>query len=605
VISSVTWTLGSNIENLTLSGTSAINGTGNTLDNVLIGNDGVNTLSGGTGNDTLSGGAGNDTLDGGGGNDAIAGGLGDDTYVVDSATDVITEVAGEGVDLVQSSVTYTLAANVENLTLTGTTAINGTGNALDNVITGNSGANTLTGGAGNDTLNGGTGNDSMNGGLGDDTFVVDSTSDVVTEAAGEGVDLVQSSVTYTLVANVENLTLTGTSAINGTGNALDNIITGNSGTNTLTGGAGNDTYYVTSGDTVTETSGNGTDTVMSGVTWTLGSNLENLTLTGTSAINATGNTLDNVLTGNSAANTLTGGTGNDTYYVGTGDTVTEASSAGTDTVISNVTWTLGSNLENLTLSGTTAINGTGNTLANVLTGNSAANTLVGGTGNDTLSGGGGNDTLQGDAGNDTYLFGLGEGQDTINNYDTTTTRTDTLQLGAGIALADVTFTQSGNNLIVSVDGTSDQVTIQNYFSSSGTSAYRLEAIRFNDGTTLAYTDVINAMSGQGLAAKSASVTGLQLDSADLALTSSDTAAGLAPMQKPTPRSAVGVSQWALVDAIARFGTERGASELNDEHAGAWARNPLTLQGADVNPHKLAPDLLAAHRLRNGHSQMAA
>ena len=141
---------------------------------------------------------------------------------------MVTEAANEGTDLVQSSVTYTLAANVENLTLTGTTAINGTGNALNNVLTGNSAVNTLTGGAGNDTLNGGAGNDTMVGGTGDDTYVVDSTSDVVTEAANEGVDTVNSSVTLTLGNNVENLVLTGTSAINGTGNTLNNILTGNS-----------------------------------------------------------------------------------------------------------------------------------------------------------------------------------------------------------------------------------------------------------------------------------------------------------------------------------------------------------------------------------------
>jgi Ca2+-binding RTX toxin-like protein len=144
--------------------------------NALGGNDtvfglnGNDYINGGTGNDYIDGGEGNDTLDGGAGTDTMVGGAGNDTYVVNVATDVVTELANEGTDTVQSSVTYTLTANVENLTLTGTTAINGTGNALNNTLIGNSANNRLTGGAGNDTLNGGAGNDLLYGGNGNDTF---------------------------------------------------------------------------------------------------------------------------------------------------------------------------------------------------------------------------------------------------------------------------------------------------------------------------------------------------------------------------------------------------------------------------------------------------
>ena len=142
--------------------------------------------------------------------------------------------------------------------MTGTSAINGTGNTLDNVLIGNSGVNTLTGSGGNDTLDGGAGADTLTGGTGNDTYVRDHASDVVNENANEGTDTVQSSVAYTLGTNVENLTLTGTSAINGTGNASNNTLAGNSGNNVLTGLGGNDTYLYSRGggqDTVVDNSG--------------------------------------------------------------------------------------------------------------------------------------------------------------------------------------------------------------------------------------------------------------------------------------------------------------------------------------------------------------
>lgn len=600
VQTSASWALTGDLEHLTLTGTNAINATGNALDNILAGNSAANVLIGGVGDDTyivdgtdtiveladegtdtvqssasftlmpnlehltltgtaavngignalnniVNGNVGANVLDGGGGADTMFGDAGDDTYMVDNVGDAVTENASAGVDTVQSSITYTLGANVENVTLTGTAAINGTGNSLANVLIGNSAANVLTGGAGNDTyvvgagdtvteaagagtdtvrsdvtwtlgnniehltltgtaaingtgntlnntlignsaanvLSGGTGNDTMSGGAGNDTYVVNVTGDVVTELANEGTDMVQSAVTWTLGANLEHLTLTGTAAINGTGNTLDNILTGNSAANTLTGGAGhdtldggvgsdtmvggtgNDTYIVNAtGDIVTEQANEGIDTVQSAVTRTLGANLENLTLTGTTAINGTGNTLDNVLVGNSAANVLTGGAGNDTYVVGTGDTVTEAASAGTDTVQSAVVWTLGSNIENLTLTGTAAVNGMGNTLNNVLSGNSA------------------NNILTGLGGNDTYLYSRGGGQDTVIDNSGSS---DSMLFGATINPLDLVLTRQVNDLRISIHGGIEQVRIQNWYTSPTTN--QLETIQAGNGQILSNTQV--------------------------------------------------------------------------------------------------------------------
>ncbi len=113
----------------------------------------------------------------------MIGGLGNDNYIVDNAGDIVTENLNEGTDKISSSITRTLPANVENLTLTGASAINGNGNGLTNILIGNSAANQLSGGAGNDTLDGGTGNNTLTGGGGQDTFKFTSAGhiDVITD----------------------------------------------------------------------------------------------------------------------------------------------------------------------------------------------------------------------------------------------------------------------------------------------------------------------------------------------------------------------------------------------------------------------------------------
>jgi serralysin len=448
----------SEVENLTLTGKANLKGTGNTLDNTIMGNVGNNMLKGGDGKDTLKGVDGNDTLDGGAGNDSLVGGMGDDTYTVDSSADTIVEVANEGSDTVETNATYTLDENasIENLTLTGTADINGTGSSIANKIMGNAGNNhlkgmagndTIKGAAGNDTLDGGAGTDSLVGEMGDDTYKVDDSSDVIVEAANEGSDTVETNVTYTLSENasLENLTLTGTADIDGTGSSIANVIMGNSGNNTLDGKAGNDTlkggagddiYQVDStSDTIEEKVNEGTDTVRSKANYTLDANVEKLILVGTGeggeGVTGTGNALANTITGNELANTLDGKGGIDTLKGGAGDdiyivddlailpanstepveTVEEQANEGMDLVKSSVAYNLrfSSNVENLNLTGSASVIAYGNDLDNVINGNSGNNAINGGLGKDTMNGGNGNDIYALDVVDDVVTENANEG----------------------------------------------------------------------------------------------------------------------------------------------------------------------------------------------------
>ena len=406
VFSSISFSLaGIHIEKLVLTGSAAINATGNSLVNHIIGNSANNIIDGNVG-----------------GGDRLEGGLGNDIYIVDTTDDVIVDTGGY--DRIQSSVTFSLVGHndIENLTLTGTSHINATGNAGTNVLTGNSGDNVLDGNGGRDYLAGGVGND---------TYVVDSTDDTVTEShASHGIDTVRVGFSYTLGAHLENLVLTGYDAINGTGNELANAITGNGnhnvldgrgGVDVLNGGAGNDTYIVdATNETVIEENGGGYDRVLSSATYALSDTyyVEELVLTGSAHINATGNSRANRLEGNSGNNELNGGggadrmiggAGNDTYYVDNAfDRLVENEGEGIDTVYASVSFSLAyQHLDNLVLTGGAGINGHGNSLDNMITGNDAGNELHGISGHDVLGGGGGDDKIHGDLGNDSLTGGDG------------------------------------------------------------------------------------------------------------------------------------------------------------------------------------------------------
>lgn len=363
---------------------------GSSVKDIVNGLDGNDRLFGLNGGDALNGGSGDDLLNGGPGIDRMTGGTGDDTYMVDNTSDRVIELVGEGFDSVLASVSFTLTANVELLQLLGAGLV-GKGNALANTMFGDGslgsklyglvGDDYMVGGSGIDTLDGGAGVDTMFGGAGNDIYHVDNSSDVVREDSTFGVDdggldTVNASMSFTLGAFVENLTLTGTAAIDGTGNGLANNIRGNNAANHLTGGAGAD-----------------------------------------------------VLTGNGGADIMDGGEDGDTYYADSADIIHDTGTSGVDKVLSSGSFTLaaGSGIEQLTTqSGVVVGNLTGDEDANRITGNSGANILSGKAGDDILIGNAGADTLIGGLGQDKqtggadadiFRFALGDSLATSVGYD--------------------------------------------------------------------------------------------------------------------------------------------------------------------------------------------
>jgi trimeric autotransporter adhesin len=405
---------------------------------ILHGDDGDDELFGEQDNDFIYAGRGDDRLDGGTGADYMEGREGDDTYYVDHAGDQISEFSGEGEDWVYSSITITLSANTEVLALLGQGAINGTGNALDNGIGGNDAANVLSGGDGNDelrgwfgddTIHGGGHNDGLSGDWGDDTLYGDWGADFIFGGSGQ-----------------DHLF----------GGSGADWLEGGSGDDVMEGGVNDDAYVVDStGDVVMELPGEGTDGVVTHISYTLPAHVENLTIASGANLHGTGNSMDNAIVGGGGDNTLrgyagndtligeagndfmSGGPDNDTYYVESpGDVVFESRNEGVDTVNAGVSFTLPVQVENLTLLGSGSLNGTGNGSRNVIAGNAGNNVLRGEGDDDTLNGQAGADDLYGGAGADTLTGGPGS-DDFV--FDTKITKARNVDLITDFSVIDDTI----------------------------------------------------------------------------------------------------------------------------------------------------------------------
>ncbi|ALU90072.1 hemolysin-type calcium binding protein [Herbaspirillum rubrisubalbicans M1] len=495
-----------------------------------------NFLYGGAGNDVLIGGVGNDYLDGGSGADTMQGGKGDDIYVVNSAGDSILELSGEGYDRVNAAGSYVLNANIEELRLLEGGNSNATGNSLNNRLIGNSGDN---------ILDGVTGADVMLGGQGNDTYYVDNAGDVVVELAGEGVDVVNSRVSCTLAANVENLTLLDYSkAQKGSVDGVATLVYGYpkayeldyrqgdavaryQGTCGLTSIANLitqsdrslteaqvvqraiDNRWCITDNSVDDGSRGGTTIVdqrallnsygvrngaFAGYNEQILSSLIKAGQGVLLAVNAGKLWSDNRYVGSGSVNhmvTLTGvacdassGAINGFYIADSGrglvSDMTRYLSLADFRNMANVTNAYSLYTVDAIKLREENINATGN---------ASTNTLVGNRGNNIINGGLGNDTLVGLAGNDVYQFARGDGQDLVVDNDATAGNLDVLQL-SGINQTNLWFKHVGDDLQINVMGSTDQISIKDWYQggSSGKDN-RIERIRTAEGFTMYDTDV--------------------------------------------------------------------------------------------------------------------
>jgi Ca2+-binding RTX toxin-like protein len=491
----------------------------------LYGNDGVDFLDGGAGNDRLHGGngndillggEGNDSLYGGTGNDILEGGAGNDTLSGDADSDVYRFSRGWGQDTVNNNDSSTgkvdaiefaadiapsdilvtrssnnlilslagstdkitvsnyfnsdgassykleeirfadgttwsidkvkelaLLSTAGNDTLTGyVTADQISGGAGNDRLYGENGNDLLLGGEGNDILYGGNGNDILEGGTGNDTLSGDAGSDVYRFSRGWGQDTINNNDSST--GKADAIEFAADIA------PRDILVTRSSNSLILSLAGSTDKITVSSYFNSDGASSYKLEEIRfaDGTTWSI-DRVKELAL-----LNTAGN---ETLTGYATADQISGGAGNDYLYGAAGDDRLSGD-AGDDRLYGD----------------------DGN---DILSGGEGNDYLYGGNGNDILEGGVGNDTLSGDAGSDLYRFSRGWGQDTVNNYDSKTGKVDAIEFAADIASSDILVTRSSNNLILSLAGSNDKITVSNYFNSDGASNYKLEEIRFADGAT--------------------------------------------------------------------------------------------------------------------------
>jgi len=528
---------------------------GDSEDDNLQGTNVTDRLYGYEGSDSLAGGSGDDTLTGGTENDILSGGAGDDTYVFNpgDGIDTIYDVAsagegnliyfGEGISRDDLSITregdiltinvglqgdairlmnFDPAETSGSLTvrtiefsdgtrmhvtdLLGTEGddiiITGSG---DDSINGRGGNDVITTGAGSDILTGGTGNDILTGGIHNDTYIfnigdgLDTIND--TAAPGEGNRIVfgPGIAPIDITLTIENTTLKINVGSNG-----DGILLGNFDPNDAASAKVIETFEFENfteisfadfieryGIHITGTDG---DDIISGTN-------VNDTISGLAG--------NDVINGGAGPDIMTGGLGNDSYFAeNADDKVIESLNEGDDTVIASIGYSLPENVENLVLSGSDAIDGTGNALNNSITGNSAVNTLYGNEGDDNLSGNSGDDTIYGDdgddtlsggegsdimtggAGNDTYVFNIGDGVDTI--ADTSTLAEGNMILfGEGITASDLTFVRNDGSLTINIGNSGDAINLLNFDQDETAGSLVVRALRFADGSQRNLTYFIN------------------------------------------------------------------------------------------------------------------